>query len=485
MTYLYLLIGLIPPAVCGWLLLGLLQGKTRVLLALEQWAMGTAVGLLFNMLIVFTAHATLGVPLTFLGYAGVQAGLLLILGSLWAWRLRGIKAPAAPMQEPLPRTLKIILGVLCAFVAVKAVVLAVTFLTLTPTFLDDTLDNWNLRGKVFYFDQALTLVMPGEDPLTSPKDISSYSPAVPLMKTWLATIQQEWTDALVNSIHIVWYVVALLLVYFAVRRLKSSGWALLGVYAIGSMPLYMMHGTNPYADAFVSVHVFIAISLAFFGLREADPARRMSFFRIGALAAGLLPFTKNEGLLVYLPPLLLILCIGLFLQWRTQRITSREIINILLWYGGCIVVLSAPWLLFKWMNGMTFGNAKPISTIGIGWQQGVLVAIFVNTFTEGNWLLLFPLIILLLGWRRRAAFGKYLPLTAFFLIVYLGQLALFLFTGLSPEARMQTGLARGVVQQMPVIILIVTLLLADAGNTLVPAFEKVYGKLKKNKEIQE
>lgn len=475
MTLIFLPIGLILPTLIGWLILAILQRKKRVLFRAEQWTMGCVLGLLVSALVHFLGNALMELPFNRWSMLGMNVAISLLLGII-AHLTGSLKNPApAPMEsQPLSRLAKILAIILGIWCAAKMLIAASVFLVLTPTYLDDTVDNWNLRAKVFFYDQTLTLVMPTEDPTTSPMGVSSYSPAVPLMKTSLAAIAGEWNDALVNSLHIVWYLAAMILLYYTLRRIMSRGWSLLGVYILASIPLYLMHGTNPYADAFVSVHVFAAVSMLFFFFRDTDAESRTSFMHIGAFAAGILPFTKNEGLLLYLPPLILILCIGLFLHVRSQRSSIREVITTLLWYGLCIGALALPWLIFKWSHGLTFGNAKSISGISIAWQEGVVTAWWINTFFEGNWLLLFALLIGLLIARGKTAIRSYAVPVCFFLIVYIGQMLLFLFTGLSAEALMQTGLARGVVQLLPVIVFITTVLLWEMREKIINGLKAIW-----------
>lgn len=479
MSVLLLPLGLIPPTLIGWLTLAIIQRKSRVLQRYEQWALGCVTGLCLVMLLMVIVHTTLDAPINLLWFSVVQLIAIILLGG--AWYALGLKRlPPAPMSDagPLPRWARATLIILAAWMTVRILLAGVTFLVLTPTYLDDTLDNWNLRGKVYFVDQALTLVMPSEDPVASPMGVSSYPPTVPLVKTWLATIAGEWNEPLINSVHIVWFLTALCLMYAMLRRFTGVWWAALGTYILACMPLYLMHGTNTYADAFVAAHVFPAVAMLFCALRTEDAQARLSFFRLGAFCAGLLPFTKNEGVLLYLPPILLILCIGLFLLVRSQKMTMRDALIALAWYIGFIAILALPWLTFKWLNGLTFGNAKSVSGLNIGWQDGVWYALFVNTFLEGNWLFLFPLLALLCVWKWRLVFRRYAPLSIFFFVVLLGQWFIFLFTGLAPEARMQTGLARGIIQLLPVVVLLITLVLAQSEQQLKAGFNELARKLK-------
>lgn len=475
MSVLGFAVGLVLPASCGWLALRLAEGDAPVLGRAERWAAGLIAGGTILMAIVFTLHAALGMPLSRAGFLGTEFAMLGLLGGLYAWKRPAGTAPALP-ASPRPRWEPLV-WVLLALAVAKVALAAVTFLLLTPTYLDDTLDNWNLRGKVFYEDQSLTLALPGEDPVASPKGVSSYPPAVPLLKASLAAIAGEWSDPLANAPHGVWFAATAVLLYASVRRMLARHWALLAVYGYLSLPLATMHGTNPYADVFVSAHVFIAASWLLHALRERDAFRGRSWFLLVGLALGALSFTKNEGIIVYTPPLLLILAAGLGLRWRSGRMDARAAFGTVLRVGIPLLVVALPWLVFKWGNGLTFGNAKPFTEFTIRWRENVLMSVGVNTFLEGNWLLLFPLFFGLLGWRWRAALTAYLPLTAFVCIVYLGQMTLFLFTDLAVEALMQTGYARGLIQLMPCIILLTTALLADAAGGRESGHERAEGRL--------
>lgn len=462
MSIVAFILGLALPTTFGTLLLMNLERKQAVFLWWERMVVGCLMGLTLSMLLAFVAHVGLAFVLSFWTFFGSQLLAIAILGTLlWLYPMEQ-SVVALPVSHRPAKWMLILAAIVAAWTILKLIFVGTTFLMLVPTYFDDTLDNWNLRGKVFYVDKALTLVMPGEDPSVSPLGVSSYPPTVPLVKTWLAMIAGNWSEPLVNSIHIVWYLLAMTLVFIIVRRKAGVWWALLGSYILASLPLYMMHGTNAYADAFVSSHVLFAIGMTYLGLTRDDAPGRNTFLSIGGIAAAMLVLTKNEGVLVYLPPLLLVLVVGLILQWKNRTMNNADILKTLAWYGGGLVLIGFPWLVFKWSNGLTFGNAKPFTTLGIKWQENVLQAVSVNTFMEGNWLLLFPMLFVLIPWKFRSSFGPLAILTVFFLIIYLGQVSLYLFTGLAGEALRQTGYARGLVQLAPTAVVLTTLLLQKA-----------------------
>jgi len=460
-----ILLGHLLPTLNGWLLLGLIQNTTPVLFRAERVALGFLLGGTATMFLLFCIHIVFGLSLSFWPLFLIQILLSAILAG--AMKMRSI--PFVASREALgtegqpPVAVRVAIAVLGAWTALKVILPAITFLFLTPTYFDDSVDNWNLRAKVFHHEQTLSLLLPGKGDV--PAEVSSYPPTVPMMKAWLA-MPGGWSDAAANSIHLAWFLCTLTLLYYGLRRYLPRTWSLFGVYAVTAMPLYLMHGTNTYADVFVSAHVFAAVGFLYHAIRSNTPAERNVLFAIGGCAAALLPFTKNEGLLLYLPPVLLILAIHLFLRLRDASMSVRDVLRIAACYAVPLILVLVPWLSYKYANGLTFGNAKAVSSLAFGWQQNVLSAIAVNTFFEGNWLLLFPVFVALLAWRRKKAFGSLLPVTAFFLMLYVGQLFIYLFTSISVEAILQTGYARGLIQLMPVIVFLSVLLLEDGYGDL-------------------
>ncbi len=463
MTLLILLLGLMPSALGGWLLLRLIEGRTPVLFRSERWAYGCMLGLTGMMFLSFVANTSLGIPLSLAGFGGVQAATLMVLGLLWNARIRPLPAVQPTLQRsPLRGWQRWLVVVLGAWTLVK--ILGGTFmLTATPIFLDDAIDNWNFRGKVYYVDHTFTLDVLSPEGHSTMFTLNSYPPPVPLAKTWLATIRGEWDEGLINSIHIVWFFGALLMVFFALRRRMSLFLALVGTYALASLPLFLVHGTNPYADLFLAVHLLAAVVPLGLSLDETDTARITSFIRLSGLAAGLLLFTKNEALLLYLPDLLLCLAFAVWLHVRAGRLTERDVVEALVPWFASLLLIGIAWFGFKVLNGMPFGNAKSVESFVISWQPLVASAIAVNTFFEGNWLLLFPALILLLLWQFRAAVSsRNIVFVGFFVIALAVQYLLFQFTSLSNEALYQTGLARGILQVVPVGVVVGMLMLKEA-----------------------
>lgn len=458
MSIIAFIIGLALPTIAGYLCLRALEWNTPVLTKIERKVMGFALGVTLCMFAVFTVHTYAGVPLTWWSFTAIEAALIAIFAGVI--KLRGstlLSSAAIAKTGPSPKWAWWIVGLVLASAVIK-ILGGTLVLGTTPTFYDDAMDNWNYRAKIYAHHQEILLAFP---PATTTDALSSYPPPVPLFKASLTLLNGgEWNEGLVNLPHALWFIATGLVLWFLIRRRTTALWATLGAGIYWSLPLAVMHGMNPYSDLFLSLHYLAAIHLLVLALTAKTTEETASALRLAALPIALMPFVKNEGFALYLPSLLLVTGLTALLLMKKRRIQLSELVKPLSWLVGIGLVIGVSWIGYKVMHQLTFGNAKGLSTIFEGWQPGVLQAITINTFLEGNWLLLFPVLILLLIRQARAIIGtpELLVLFAAILIPYGTQLLLFLFTSLSTEALMQTGYARGIMHILPVMVALMTLL---------------------------
>ncbi len=458
MTILAAVIGFTLLAALGWLALCAVE-RTPVLSRMERALLGFLLGSALLPFVALFANV-LGVELTRMVWIWLCAFLLvgLTLLCLLLHRPFFARGPVLPDSGKTPLWAKVIVLLLGAWTAVKVVTMGVTFLVLTPTFLDDSLDNWNFRAKVFFETQSVQILLPGSTPEQAPTGVSSYPPAVPLAKSFLATLAGTWSEPLVNIVHLAWFVCLLGLFFCALRRLTTAWWAALGTCLLVSLPLLLMHGTNTYADVFLASLLFVAVSTLC--LAEAnDGDARTSLLRVSAIATAALVFTKNEAILLYLP--------GIAVLWILLLVRGRgRDLSAALWAFWIVAAVLVPWVTYKWAHGMTFGNAKAVTGLSLGWQSAAPEAIVTQLFFEGNWMLLPLLLPILLVWRRSEAFGRLRPLAVFTILLFVGQLPLYLFTSLSVEATFQTGYGRGLIHLAPIATLLFCALLPGAVRSV-------------------
>ena len=463
MSYLWLPIGLALPTLSGWLLLGLFERKKNVLFTTERVAMGFVLGGTGMMFVTFVLNAIGLIGFTLFGFLIVQIIVTAILGGLF-WKLKPLIADRLPLiaDTPFSPIQKVCVGLFAVWFIAKIISMAI--LLAGPAYTDDAMNNWNLRAKSYVQMHTLVLeIEPGKG-----VGVGSYPPTVPMLKAWLTIVNgSTWNEGLANMIQLLWFVAAVCLVCCSVRRIRGKKWGLIAAYVLSSIPLFVIHGAVPYADLFLSLHVFLAVSLLYHAVAATDAEDRMTFLRLGALAAAMLTFTKNESILLHLPPLLVLLVLSLIYLTKTGKLTKNQSLKALGWYAGTIACVLLPWLIFKWAHGLQFGNAKGITGLGMTWHDGVFYAIGINTFHEGNWALLPALLIGLMIIRFRTAFfTSAFILSAFLIMVIAGQIPIYVLTPLATEALNQTGYARGMIHLVPVAVLLAVMLGRDCWSRL-------------------
>lgn len=456
MIYFWLTAGLFLPVAIGWLSISLLQAKTPVLLNREKIALSFLLGPAAAMFITFLAHITGLVSLSLAGFLSVQLMTVLILGLLWWFFARSKnKAAVSFFCRKYPVWVNAGVIILMVWMAVK---LAAGFglLTMTPVYHDDVFNNWNMRGKIYYMEKevVLDLEVGTQTGTVSRLGVGSYPPFIPMFKAWLADLNGDWDEGLVNSIHFVWYLAVLALMYFFLRRFMPLPLAAFGMYVLSSLPLYQVHGSSPYIDVYFS-GLLLAIAFCLHqGFKAENKVSLRSWWNIAALTTGLLTFTKNEGVAIYLPAALIVIGLGLFWRFYKKEINLRSAAFHLVYYGLIAAVVFLPWLIYKIVNGLTFGNAKSVSLTDLSYHADVLPAVWNSTFFMGNWLLLPALFLILIVIRWKQSIKIWVPLL-FVLIAYLAQLFIYMFTPLATEAVHLTGYSRGLIQLMPIMVFIV------------------------------
>jgi hypothetical protein len=454
-------IGIGITTVIGWLALRLAEGKSMVMTREERLAWGFVLGPTLGMFVVFVCHIVGLVKLNLIGFLIPQIVLILLLAAgVWKFgslRFAGATGVLAP-SKTYPQWIKIGILILCAWTALKIFAGAYDLISV-PTYWDDSFNNWNMRGKMFYFTEELTLVIPvGNGFVADEQGVSSYPPMLPMVKTWVSVLRGEWSEGLINGVHLVWFIGLLAAFYCTLRRSFDPLLSAFGVYLLVSLPLLLIHGSNPYAEIFTAAHIFLAIS-ALLGLRRATVSGEIqSWTKIFFLTLALLILTKNEALLLHTPLLVLI---ALAYDLRTkQLIGSMEHRKTIAVGFATVLVIVLPWLAFKWLNGLTFGNAKSVSGFELAFNMNVLKAIWFHFAQEANWLLLplaLPLALIAAGKKFWITTES---LLATFVLADIGlQIVLFIvIPSLATEAINQTGLSRGLLQIAPVATLLLMFL---------------------------
>ena len=477
MSILLTLFALLLFLIEGFLLVRLLEGEHPILSHTERIAYGFLLG---GSVFSYSAFwlVLIGLPLTFAGMLIVHILLLLVLGGFFLWRLHGVTAlrspllPVSPLAEPKSRRLSFLIAWCVVWTLVKVMTGGYDLLS-TPSYFNDTYASWNMRAKVFFVEESLLLGREPTDEYFFGGRVPSYPLTVHLSKVWIAKTVGNWNESAVNSIHLFWFLALLGIFFSALKRELNAAWAIAGTAALVSLPLLLVHGVNAYSDVLMGGFVFAALYSFYRWMKEGDEGAKRSWLLIFAGFSAAMIFVKNEALLIFIPT------IGILFAYACSKApsTKHQILNksqalnpkrVSAWNLGFIsdlgfgiwdfliwlLIVSSvvvPWTLFKWFEGLTFGNATAVSGFSLEVHEGVAFAVEGDLLYTGSYLLFFPLFLLLLfmGWRfyLRKSLGA---LVAFFLIVLLGEFCIYLLTPLATEAIRHTGFGRGMVHILPV-----------------------------------
>ncbi len=455
MTFFRLLIGLMLPVLCAYACVRAVEFRAPVLQRLERWTLAVVLGGPLTMTAAFALYNTGLIRITLPGMSAAVALTLLVGGAAYALcgRAAALPAPAPAPAGHLSAWQQGLLAAGAVWWAAKTGAMAFMLLA-TPAFIDDVYDNWNLRAKAYVVTGNIL-----QDSTFVDAGIQSYPTSVPLFKAWLALLAGNLEEYALNAPHLLWYLSIPCLLYFCLRRTGSRWWSLAGVALFASMSLPLTQASTAYADLLVSAVLLSCFSCLLLAAHVRDETQRASALRLAFLCMGLLVFTKNEGLVLYLPLALAGATATVLHLRKRDALSGGALLRTLAFGATLLAVLIVPWLLWKFGNGLAFGNAKPISSMSVAWQPGVLRVIRFNVFQQANWGLVPALLcaLLLVRWRRLHAWQALLSAVLLF-----GALALqwgaFLFTSLSVEALRQTGLARGMIHIAPVAVLLTVLL---------------------------
>lgn len=464
MNFLALALGILVPALIGWCAVNLVEYQSSVLTGTERTGWSLILGPTLTMLIAFLLAAAGITDFSVAGFLIPTVGLLLLL-ALTASKLGCLFPPDHTVSSATePRGWQRI-GILLLAVWTALKLLAGAYdLVSVPTYWDDSFNNWNMRGKIFYATRLPVLEIPvGNGVVQTAQGVSSYPPALPLMKTWVSVIRGSWQEPVVNGVQLIWVAGLLIVFYGFLRRRFGVLHSLFGVSVLVSLPLVLIQSMNPYAEIFVAAHLLITVS-ALFLLADARDARSASgLLRLFAFSLGLLLFTKNEATVIYAPVLVVLALIVLVPLVKRGVLTGASVRKHGLLALGLLLLLALPWFAFKWTHGLTFGNAKAVSGVTIEFSGRALWAIWHHLSHEPNELflpLLLPLTLIAAG---RKAFRLPVAVLSLFVIATVGmQLVLFVFVkALETEAVMQTGISRGLIQIAPLGVLLLMLLGKD------------------------
>lgn len=257
-----------------------------------------------------------------------------------------------------------------------------------PTYQDDTFVNWNYRTKVFFYRESLVLDPTDKDFLWQWYKQYPLWPYLPRM--YVLKLVGEWHEWYANIFSFLFFCCSLLLIFLIIYRLTSKiDYGLGALFLLSHVPLYYIHGTNPYFDLFLSVYFLMGVYMCYLY------SRGHINWIIFAVYISLLWFTKSEWLIIYISAILWAYLIYERLKQGKLLYTSSSIKKII---RPILVILgiNLPFIVFKLLYWLWFwnGNAS-VSETNFIMHREIFPGMYRAFFQRGNYGLLFHVFVLL------------------------------------------------------------------------------------------
>jgi hypothetical protein len=205
-----------------------------------------------------------------------------------------------------------------------------------PSYFNDAITTWDYKAKAIYFAGAVGNISSANFLGGS---MLSYPPGIPLMRAWMALVADGWSDQLIHLFNFTVMASMVTFLYATLRRHASPIIAIAFCYALISLPLLSMHASSGYADIVVGFYLLLAVAMLVRWFHTTDNI----FIYMTIITGGFLPFTKNEGLILFIPVLCVTFLVFLFYAKMERRRKIKT--TLLLTLGTAAIIL--PWVIVK------------------------------------------------------------------------------------------------------------------------------------------
>lgn len=305
--------------------------------------------------------------------------------------------PSAPIFPLSPRLLVPLSILILAFYLLYVILLT----TGRPFTLWDSWVNWGMKARTIWLEEGITPAVYA-DPSRA-VTLQDYPLFVPLVESWFFNWLNAADDRLAAIVFPLTYLALLVLLYSAGRRQSLPRYLALLVVIAAAQPLAGLFA-GAYTDGILAAYAAVAAIYLLEWLNKGTAGALL----IAAIAAGLLPWIKREGVLLLASLLAALLLVGIlrpanpvgflkpagFLTLPNHR-TRRALVALL----AAAAVLAGPWLLFTAANGISNDAFLPLTPATLLANIGRLPVIAyyeLKNLLHPRWLFLWPLLLLTL-----------------------------------------------------------------------------------------
>ncbi|MDD5292544.1 MAG: glycosyltransferase family 39 protein, partial [Candidatus Omnitrophica bacterium] len=175
---------------------------------------------------------------------------------------------------------------------------------------------------------------------------------LPLIETYSYVFLGGVYEQYAKFVSYLFFIYALILLYYLIKRVASDNFALLLTYFLSSVPLYIYSASSGYSD----IPLVFYSGLGILYLYQSAAKNSNNLFKVGCLLLCLGAWTKKEGLAILL--------IG-FIYWLLfLKPASGDKLNKIVFFILSVILINAPWLIFAKYYGLAGDNIYSLNAIG-------------------------------------------------------------------------------------------------------------------------
>lgn len=311
-----------------------------------------------------------------------------------------------------------------------------------PVLADDALTHWAGRARWILGGENFSLDSTSEAYLGLTG--KPNPPGLVLFRALTAEMAGGWDGVFSRLDSLLFFILSPFLMYDALRRLKTGEWvALAFTLALVCNPLQNVHSWAGIAD--IAVQCFVCAMLGAFLRGDIRPA---FLFAVGAA------LVKNEGLVIWLPGLLL--CLVLFPGERGRKSIFKA--------AALSLFFLLPWLVFKLLAGLQVTTVSVDG--GILWHGDAPTLFIASYWSPENAITLIPAILICVFTLRKGLFDR--KARALLGMLVFSQLALMLVFTLTPAyvfLKNEMTIHRTLLQCYPLFLFTATVLFSHTQES--------------------
>ena len=216
----------------------------------------------------------------------------------------------------------------------------------TPTYFEDALAHWSGRARSLFGGVNWSVDAASPVFLAGYIGYNSYPLQTIIWRALSAKLNGAWTEIISRADGLIFFLVTAGTIWLAVKRFSNIRWlAAAAAFVVSAVPLQVWHAAAGYSD--IAVQAFLVAALA--------AILRKEWVLGGVMAAGSL-WSKNDGLVLYVPSLL-VACALLQYPQDKGRTGWNNVGRFLL---GLATV--APWLIFNYVHRLGIRPGRNVVT---------------------------------------------------------------------------------------------------------------------------